>query len=354
MKILDRYLGVTVAASTLMVMMVLLGLFFFLDFVDQFGDVGTGNYGVAQALQYILLIQPRHVYELFPLAALLGSLIGLGWLASNSELIAMRGAGLSLVQISLAVMKVGAGMVLAVVLIGEYVVPSTEQYAQSNRSIALKDRISLQTTEGFWTRDGQSFINIRTVLPGNELRYINVYEFDDQHRLRVNTHAKAAHYEGGKWVLEGVVQSHISDEKVVTQRIARAVWDSLLNPDLINIVAITPEQLSAWELHTYINYLRDNGQNTKRYELAFWTKITWPLMTAVMVFLAIPFVFGSLRTAGVGQRILVGSLLGIGFYITKQMFGQTSLIYGFDPIVGVFLPVAAFFALSIMLMRRVY
>ncbi len=354
MRILDRYLGTTVAASTLIVMMVFMGLFFFLDFVDQLRDVGKGNYGLWQAIQFVVFSQPRHIYELFPIVALLGSLIGLGWLASNSELIVIRAAGVSLLQISLAVMKIGGVLVLAAALIGEFVVPISEQHAHSIRSIALQSRVSLITSRGFWTRDGQSFINIRAILPGQQLRKISIYEFDDQHRLRVNTFAKDAHFQDGKWLLEDIVQSYIADDKVTTRHMSRATWGSLLNPDLVNIVAIAPEQLSAVELNTYIDYLRENNQNSKRYQLAYWTKLVWPFLTAVMVFLAIPFVFGSLRSVGMGQRILVGSLLGITFYLFNQIFNKVSLVYGFNPIVSVLLPTLLFLGLSIVLMRRVH
>lgn len=353
MKILDRYLGMAVASSTLVVMLVLIALFFFVDLVDQLGDIGKGNYGLTEAIQYLLLIQPRNIYTVFPLAALLGNLLGLGWLASNSELLVIRAAGVSLVQISLSVMKVGLLMIVAVLLIGEVVAPVSEQYAQTRRSIAISDRITLKTDYGFWTRDGLSFINIRTVLPGQRLGNINIYEFDGQHRLRVVTHASKAHFTKGRWMLKDIIQSHISDDGVDTQRLARASWESLLNPDLINLLSVTPERLSTWDLYKYIDYLHANGQEAKPYEMAFWTRLTWPLSTAIMTFLAIPFVFGSLRTVGMGQRMLTGSLVGIGFYLFNQTFGKVGLIYNFNPLLSTLLPIILFFVVSLILVRKV-
>lgn len=354
MKILDRYLGMAVAAGTLLVMVVMIALFFFVDFVDQLGDIGKGNYGLAEAIQYLLLIQPRNIYTLFPLAALLGSLLGLGWLASNSELLVIRAAGVSLGQISWSVMKAGLLMILAVLFIGEVVAPASEQYAQTQRSLALSDRITLKTDYGFWTRDGRSFINIRTVLPGQRLGNINIYEFDDHHQLRVATYAKDARFVNGKWMLRGIVQSHLSADRVDTRRLKRATWESLLSPDLINVLSITPDRLSTWELHKYITYLHENDQSAGPYELAFWNRAAWPLSTALMTFLAIPFVFGSLRTVGMGQRMLIGSLVGIGFYLVNQTFSQAGLVYNFNPVLSALLPVSVFFILSFILVRKVH
>jgi lipopolysaccharide export system permease protein len=353
MKILDRYLGMAVASSTLIVMLVLIALFFFVDFVDQLGDIGKGNYGVAEAIQYLLLIQPRNIHTVFPLAALLGNLLGLGWLASNSELLVIRAAGISLAQISWSVMKVGLLMILAVVLIGEVVAPDSEQYAQAQRSIALSDRITLKTDYGFWTRDGRSFINIRTVLPGQRLGDINIYEFDDRHQLRIATHAQSARFEKGRWMLDGIVQSHLSEDGVDTRQLARATWESLISPELINVLSVTPDRLSTWELHKYIDYLRGNGQDVEPYELAFWNRMVWPLSTAMMTFLAIPFVFGSLRNVSMGQRMLTGSMVGIGFYLFNQTFNQVGLVYNFNPVLSALLPLSLFAMLSWILIRKV-
>lgn len=353
MRILDRYLGNTVALSTLLVTLVLLALFFFIDFAEQLGDVGKGNYGLAQALQYALLIQARHFYELFPVAALLGTLLGLGWLASNNELIVIRSAGVSLVQITLSVMKLGAVMILAAMAVGELLAPLSEQYAQSQRSIALSDRITLKTNYGFWTRDGQSFINIRTILPGDRLGDISIHEFDKHYNLRVTTHAERAHYENNTWRLEGIVQSYIGDNGVTTRKIESAAWESLLSPDIINLVAIKPDKLSVWDLYRYIGYLRDNRQSAVRYEQAFWGKLVAPVVTAVMMFLAVPFTFGALRTAGMGQRLLIGSMVGIGFHLFNQAFTQAGVVYNLNPLLTAALPALLFFMVAVVLMRRV-
>ena len=354
MKILDRYIGAAVVTGTLLVMLVLLALFFFIDFVNNLNDVGKGNYNVLRAVQYVALTQPRRVYELFPLAALLGSMLGLGWLAAGSELTVMRAAGVSLTRLMLSIMKVGAVMMLAVMLIGELIAPKSEQYAQSLRSMALSSKIALDTRYGFWTRDERTFVNIRTLLPGGFFSDIYIYEFDDKHQLRVATHAAKARREGEQWLLEDIVQSELKPSGVVTRQLARAQWSSLLSADLVGVVLVKPERLSSWDLYKYLGYLRDNGQSTQRYEIALWNKVVAPFTTGVMVFLAIPFVFGSPRSVGMGQQVLVGSLIGIGFHLFNQIFSHVGLVYNLSPLFCALFPTTLFLLAALMMLSRPY
>jgi lipopolysaccharide export system permease protein len=354
MRILDRYIARTVVGATMLAMLTLLALFFFIDLVDELADLGKGDYGVLQIVHYLLLIQPRRIYELFPLAALLGSILGLGALASNSELVAMRGAGVSLLRLIGSVMKIALWMMLAVVLIGEWIAPPAEQRAQAGRAVAQSAQITLKTQYGFWTRDGLSFINIRTILPGGQLRDVFIYEFDEQRRLRVATHAAQAVYEKNQWVLENVRQSYVGEQGVTTRATARAAWASPLIPELISAVTVKPENLSSWGLYKYIRYLRDNWQNSQRHELAFWKKLFLPLVTGVMVFIAIPFVFGVLRTSSTGTRVLAGCLTGVGFHLFNQIFSNASQAYGLDPLFGAAFPALLFLLIACSLLVRMY
>lgn len=354
MRILDRYIARTVASASLLVMLSLLALFFFIELVDELEKLGRGDYGVAQILHYLLFIQPRRIYELFPLAALLGSILGLGMLASNNELVAMRSAGVSLLRLIGSVMKVALWMMLAVLLIGEWIAPPAEQYAQASRATAQSAQFALKTQSGFWTRDGSSFINIRSILPGGHLRDVFIYEFDEQRRLRVATHAAQASYEKDQWVLENVQQSHISEQGVTTRQTARAVWASPLIPELISTLSVKPEYLSSWGLYKYIGYLRDNRQNSQRYEVAFWNKVFLPLVTGVMVFIAIPFVFGALRSVGTGARILAGSLLGVGFHLFNQIFSNAGIAYNLNPLFSAAFPALLFLLIACALLGSMY
>ncbi len=354
MKILDRYIGTTVTTTTLIVMAVLLSLFTVTTFVGELDDVGKGNYGLWEATQYVFLTLPRLAYQLFPSVALLGSIIGLGILASNSELLVLRASGVSLARIVGSVMKIGVVLVIVTTLLGEAVAPISERYAQNMRSQALTDKIALKTRGGFWARDGEHFVHIRDLYPDGSLGDISIYQLDEKHRLGEVTHAEQAHYRDEKWVLENIARSTIANDTVITERQPAANWESLLNPDLVGIVAVNPEFLSAWGLYKYNQYLHDNGLSADRYEQAFWKKITSPLATGVMVFLAIPFIFGPLRSVAIGQRVLVGTLVGIGFHVANQGFSFIGLVYGLNPFLTATLPTMVFFGLALFLTRRVF
>ena len=354
MKILNQYIGTAVIGGTLLVLSVLLALFSFVGFVGELEEVGKGSYQLLQAGEFILLSLPRFAYELFPVSALLGSMLGLGILATNNELIVMRAAGVSLLQIVVSVMKAGLILMILAGLLGEVVAPKTEQYAQDLRSKALAQQAAFKTKNGFWTRDGLRFINVRAILPGGELSRINIYEFDDQRRLRVATSARSATYQDNEWVLEDVHRSDINENQVTTRQLPTMITSFLMNHDVLEVITIKPQSLSAWGLYKYVNYLHDNELSAAGYEMVLWSKVILPFSTGVMVFLSIPFVFGSLRTVGIGQRILVGTLVGIGFYIFNQMFNYVGLVYEVNPAITAILPTILFFVLAMRMIRRVY
>jgi len=354
MTILSRYIGRTVILASVLVMAVMLSVYTFLSFVDELRDVGKGNYDLHAATEFVLLTLPGRIYDLFPACALLGTLLGLGWLASTSELIAMRAAGLSIASITTSVMRVGVALMLALILFGELVAPVTEQYAQAQRSIAISGHIALMSRLGFWVRDKLTFINIRQILPGVRLGDIYIYEFNDQRRLVGTAHAAEASYIGKRWLLKDIALDRIEDDGVITTRIPQAAWETLLSPDLINVVVVDPQKLSAIGLYRYINYLRDNHQDASRYQLALWIRIMAPISTGVMVFLAVPFVFGSLRTMGAGQRTVIGAMVGLAFFLLNRTLSYLGLAYDLNPFFSAAFPTLLFLGLAIWLMRRAY
>ncbi len=354
MRILDRYIGLTVASHTLVVMSVFIALFSFASFVGEIDYIGKGKYGALQAVYYVALTLPSLIYQLFPPVALIGSMVGLGMLSSGSELTAIRAAGVSMGRIILSVMKVGVLLMVAALIVGEWLAPQAEYYGQTMRSTALAERISLKTQSGFWVRDGHNFIHVREILADSQLVDISIYEFAEQNRLQKVTHARTASYQQNKWQLQDIEYSQINTAGIITQRQPSAEWGSLLSPAVLGVVAVKPDKLSLTGLRKYIGYLHDNNLNADRYELAFWKKIMLPLGTGVMVFLAIPFIFGTLRSVGIGQRIMVGTLLGIAFYLFNQTFGYVGLVYGMNPVASAMLPPALFLGLGLFLMRRVH
>lgn len=353
MKLLDRYIGKAVFSSTMVVMIVLLALFAFASFAGELDKVGRGGYDAMVAIQYTLLLLPRLAYQLFPIVVLLGAIIGLGMLASQSELIVVRAAGVSLKRIIWTVMKVGLLLLTLMLIVGEFVAPAAEFKAQSLRAEAISGQASFRTDQGLWARDGNSVIHIQDLLSKEQVGRISVYDFDERNQLEMVTTAKGAAYDGESWLFKDVRRSTVSESGVETTKKGDLRWKSLLNPDLISVVTVKPDYLSAPGLIRYIEYLTENGLDSSKYLLALWKKAVMPLTTMVMIFLAVPFVFGPLRSVGVGQRIFVGTLFGIGYFLVDQTTGHLGLVYGLPPLLSVMAAPIIFSCVAFYLLRRV-
>ncbi len=350
---IDRYVARHVVHGTLVCLVALVVLFSFIAFVDDLDNIGRGNYSVGRALEYLALTTPRRAFELFPLAALVGALMGLGTLTSSSELAVIRSSGVSVRRICAAVMAGAAVLMVAAMVLGELLAPAAERMAQSQRSVAIADELEMNTRFGFWIRDGNSYINIRRVLPGNRMEQVSIFEFDDERRLRIATRAARARHEGDAWLLEGIVQSHVFPDRVQRVELDAAVWQSLFEPDLVNVVSVKPESLSILGLARYVSYLGRNGLDTSRFELALWHKFVYPLATVVMIVLAVPMVLGRLKSAGIGQRILVGVLVGIAFHVLNQASGHLGLVYGLSPAASATVPTLLFAGAAAWMLGRV-
>lgn len=353
MRMLDRYIASSIIKATLTTLTVLTILLLLLEFVDAMGDVGQGDFNMMDAFIVALLWAPRFIYESFPVAALIGSLLGLGMLANNSELIAMRAAGYSLRHIVLAVVKAGLAMIVVVFLLGELIAPPSIQYGERLRNEKQHRHVTLMTRHGFWAKDGDAFINIRKILPGGRLEDIYFYELNNQRKLVLASHAKVGEYRDGNWVLHDIRQSRISDQGVETRELEHANWNSLLSPELLNIVVVKPIMLPVWELYQYIQYMEENRQSTTTYAVAFWTKVSTPVSTLVMLIMAIPFVLGSMRSVSIGQRIIVGIMLGTGFFLLTRAFSYMAVVYDIAPFLASALPSMVFLGLSVWMLRRV-
>ncbi|TVO75553.1 LPS export ABC transporter permease LptG [Sedimenticola selenatireducens] len=354
MRVLDRYIGVSVIVSILITLLILVVLVGFVTLMDELGAAGTGDYTTSDVFYYVLLILPRRAYEVFPMAVLLGSLVGLGSLASNSELIAMRAAGVSLARIIGSVLKAGMLAMLVVVVIGEAIAPNTEQYAERMRASKMSQQITLKSKYGFWARDGGSFVNIRQILPGSQLKDIYIYEFSEERELLVSTYAEFAQYADEHWLLRGIQQTRFLKNGVESRQLDEATWESLLNPNILNVVVVRPTMLPVWGLYQYIDFMHENGQEATIYEVAFWGKVIMPLVTLVMVFLAVPFVFGVLRSVGIGQRIFAGSLLGLAFFLLNKVLGHMAVVYSLNPLFAAAVPGLLFLGLGFWFVRRIH
>lgn len=354
MRLLNFYIAREMLKGTTLVLVFLLALVTAITFADELDDLGDGGYGLLQIIQYLMLTAPRNFNDLIPAAGLLGALMVLGGMANQHEITAMRAAGISRWQIIRAVM--GVGVVLAVVslLVSEFIAPVTEQSAQILKATARNSQVALKTRYGFWARDGLTYINIRQIMNSGELEDIYIYEMDDQHQLRVATFAERANFSGSGWELQNIHQSTISPQQVSVSQFSAAQWDSLLDPDLLDVVVVKPERLSISGLVKYIQFLNSNGQDSSPYQLALSSKLVRPLVTLSMLLVAIPFVLGVQRSGSIGSRILIGAILGIGFTLVERLFGNVGLVYGLNPVVAATLPFFLVTSAALYAIRRMH
>jgi lipopolysaccharide export system permease protein len=353
MNIIDWYLGRTIFKYTTMVMFVLVGLFMFIQFLDEITRVGTGNYGFIDMMLFLVLSTPRVIYEIFPMSALLGTMLGLSSLAVDSELIVLRAAGMSIMGIATSVMKSAWLIILTAVLIGEFVSPYAETHAQRGRSEALQKSISQNSDFGLWMRDDNSIIQVGEMLPDLKLLNVKIFEFDGKGNMRATAVADSGKFDNDEWVLYNLRQSIFVDKSIKTIHLESANWQSKLGPEVLKVFLVRPEQLSALDLDRYIKHLQKNSQNTDRYELAFWQKISSPMTIIVMVLLGIPFVFRSVRSGGVGGTLFLGIMLGLVFFAMAKGFGFLVLIYGIPPLAGAFIPLLIFLIVSLVMLKRI-
>ncbi len=354
MKTLDRYIGVHLGNGFLLVLLILLSVFSFLAFVEALDDVGAGQYQLGDACLAILLTLPRRIIELAPITALLGSLIALGRLANGAELLAMQACGVSAARISFSILKTGSLLILAILILEFGIAPPLQQLAQSRHSVLTSGIDSLRTEQGFWFRNGRSFINIGRIEHGGVPADIDIYELDEQGHLQTFTQAREANIQwNNEWVLMDIAQTSINQDDITVQHHKTIRLENLLSPEQISILVLPPESLSPSDLYQYVQYLKEHGQNADRHNLALWKKASMPAATGAMIVMAIPFVFGPLRIVTAGWRIMVGAMVGIAFHLSNQIVGNIGLLFELHPAVTTMMPIAAVLGVAIVLLRKI-
>ncbi len=351
MRKLDGYIGRSVFMAILAVLGIIIGLASLFAFIDEMGDISE-SYTLWNAGEFVLLTAPRRLYDMLPMAGLIGCLIGLGSLASNSELTIMRAAGVSIGRIVWAVMKPMLVLMLAGVLIGEYVAPVTENKAQADRSLAQGSGEAQTSKRGLWHRQGEEFVHINTVQPNGLMLGVTRYRFDAERRIQSSSFARRAQYQQDHWLLTDVSTTLFRGDHTELVQTPEERWDVALTPQLLNTVVMAPESLSITGLWDYIHYLSEQGLNNDRYWLAFWTKVLQPLVTAALVLMAISFIFGPLRSVTLGQRVFTGVLVGFVFRIAQDLLGPSSQVFGFPPLLAVLLPASICALAGVWLLRR--
>lgn len=354
-SVLDRYIGKTILGSILMTLFMLVSLSGIIKFVDQLRKVGKGDYDALSAGIYVLLSVPKDLEIFFPMAALLGALLALGGLATRSELVAMESSGYTRLQIAFSVMKTAIPLVLLTMAIGEWVAPIGEQTAREMRAQKQLGNSLVATSAGLWVKEGNDFVYIKRIVSKEEVSGINIYQFNNDRSLKSIINGKTATYDTDlqRWTLHQIQEIELeSNTQVNSKNLISLDWNTSLTPDKLGIVALNPNALSISGLYNYISYLKASGQESGRYELAFWSKVLSPVSVAVMMLMALSFVFGPLRSVPMGVRVVTGISFGFLFYVLNEIFGNLSVFYEIAPGVGAVLPSALFLMLSIYLLQR--
>lgn len=342
MKILNKYLLKEIVSNVLMVMLALIAMFSFFDLIQELDALGKGSYGLGKILLFVLLSAPGHVYDVMPVAVLVGCMYSLGQLARYSELVVLRVSGLSIFDIAVLLLKIGAVFTVITFLIGELITPISEKVAQRMRIKATDSVVAQEFRSGLWVKDGNSFINVEEVLPDATLLNIHIFDFDKNAKLVATRNAKAGEFKHESWKLKDVTDTKFGKDSVKVNRSNEAIWHSLIRPELLNVLLIMPEKMSAWNLYTYINHLSINKQKTTRYEVALWAKMIYPLACMVMVILALPFGFVQQRAAGASTKIFVGIMLGVMYQIFNRVFAHLGLLNDWPPLFSAITPTVMF------------
>ncbi len=351
MRTIERYLARQIYAAVAFVLAGFLALFAFFDLVNELGDLGVGDYHLREVLTFVALSVPAHAYELFPVVVLIGTLYVLAYLASNSEYTVMRAAGFSPVDAGRILIKIGLAFVVVTFVLGEWVAPAAEQAAQTLKLRAKSSLIGQEMRSGLWFKDERSFINVRQARQDNALSDVRIYEFDTAYRLvLVRAAVRGEYLGGGVWRLFDVAQTHLAPEGPQVARVAQADWHTALTPDLLNVLIVAPERMSAWRLYKYTQHLAGNKQKTERYEIAMWKKLVYPIATLVMMALALPFAYMHARAGLLGVKVFFGIMLGILFHMLNSLFSHIGLLQNWAPITSAVIPSVAFLAAALSMM----
>jgi len=336
MNLLTRYLGREIYFSIGLVFLALIMLFAFLDLIHELNAMGQGQYHLGYVLLFVILTIPGHVYELFPVAVLIGTIIALVQMAASSELTVFRSSGASIWQMVGALFKIALPLVVLSFVCGELLAPPSERMAQQLRLKAQNAQVTLKEfRSGVWVKDDRNFVNVKNVMPDTSLSNIDIYQFDETYHLQSITNAKRANFiEEGRWQLEDVLETRFSKEGTSINVQPLQEWHSALNPSIFTVLLVVPEQMSAWSLYQYAEHLRENRQKSARYEIAMWDKLVYPFALLVMMLLALPFASYHRRAGGVGAMIFMGIVLGLVFHFAGRLFASLGALNDWQPFIS--------------------
>lgn len=336
MNLLTRYLGREIYLSVALVFAALLMLFAFLDLIHELNVMGQGQYHLGYVLLFVVLTVPAHVCELFPVAVLVGTIFALVQMAASSELTIFRVSGASLWQMVGALFRIALPLVILSFVFSEFIAPPSERMAQQLRLKAQNAQVTLKEfRSGVWAKDENSFVNVKNVMLDTSLSNIDIYRFDENYHLQAITSARRANFiEQGRWQLEDVLETRFDRRGTSIHTAPNQEWRSALNPGILSVLLVVPEQMSAFDLYQYAGHLKDNRQKSARYEIAMWNKLVYPFALVVMMLLALPFASYHRRAGGVGAMIFMGITLGLVFHFVGRLFASLGALNDWQPFIS--------------------
>lgn len=354
----DRYVGKSAMLGILLVWSSLTLLLMMFSVLGELRDT-TANYGTSDAFWYVLQTGPRLAYQIFPVSALMGSLLGVGSLASANELVAFRVSGVSRLRLAAAAMAGALIMTIPVVVVGEWVAPDAEQQGRAFKLSRLIGQVIIGGPSGTWMRDGNDMVNIRRPLLSADRGQqsisfldVEIHHFDGFAELQKITRAESAFFDGEQWSLENVSVTEYTPEAVVTKKSERTPWVSGVKPELLESAVTRPYYLSVRALWDQLDYLQKNGLDNRVYQSAFWEKIIYPFAVLALVLAGMPFVFGSSRQHNTGFRLFIGMTLGGLFMLVNASVQNLAAAYSFPVVISSPLPSAILMVVAITVLRR--
>ena len=338
MNTLDRYLYRTVLIYTSMAMAVLLTLSALFVFISQQNDIGIGDYKTSEAFLYTLLNLPQETFELLPIGALIGALMGLGNLAASSELVVTRASGISVWRIGWPVGLAGLTISVLMYGIGEYVAPPLAQLAKREKTTAKFADVSFAGASSAWVKEGSLILRVQTGEVDQSFGGVSLFEIDGNRLRSIQRADRISVAEPGQWRLHNVLTTRFTDERVESERDNEVTIRSTVNSDFLGLAATDPDLLTLRGVKSYIDHLRRNSLDTAPYEIGYWSRIARMVAVVIVTLLALPFVFGPLRTTGAGTRTVIGVMLGVLFFLVTRTIENGGQFFGLNPVLVGWLP----------------
>jgi lipopolysaccharide export system permease protein len=341
MMTIRRLIYREVVASVLFVAIGFLALFFFFDFVDELPNVGKGGtpYRLTQALVYVSLMLPNHLYELLPIAVLIGTIFVMARLAQSSEYTILRTSGLGPWRALRALLALGLVFTLLTFAAGDYLAPAADRAAQLMKA-RYQGRISVGQT-GAWLKEKQAQstynVNVSALTPDGEMVGVRIFEADARGFLVSTTQAERGVFGSGEWMLYDAQRTRFHPgsadrpAKVESAKLPSLRWPTEISSEMVSVALLKPDRMSTIDLFQYIRHLEENGQTSQRYEIEFWRKVFYPLSCFVMVVLALPFAYLHFRSGGITTYVFGGVLIGISFFLLNNVFGYIGNLQNWRP-----------------------